>query len=110
MNAPKAKFINPKGIVSAEQAGMLRIAHDLSVLVQPEMEKRRSPFVRIPPLRCGDFQGMRVYRPMTSSCQRATRDKDLPRCEHRLDESTGLSLGMVASPQCPLPFRPAGSL
>jgi hypothetical protein len=27
--------------------------------------------------------------------------------DHRLDEPTGLSLGMVASPQCPLPFRPA---
>ena len=29
---------------------------------------------------------------------------------HRLDEPTGISLGMVASPQCPLPFRPAKSL
>jgi hypothetical protein len=28
------------------------------VLVQPEMEKRRSPFVNIPPLRGGDFQGI----------------------------------------------------
>jgi len=28
----------------------------------------------------------------------------------RLDEVTGISLGMVASPQCPLPFRPAKSL
>jgi hypothetical protein len=28
---------------------------------------------------------------------------------HRLDEPTGMSLGMVASPQCPLPFRPAKS-
>src|SRR6266436_8635671 len=26
---------------------------------------------------------------------------------HRLDEPTGISLGMVASPRCPLPFRPA---
>jgi hypothetical protein len=25
---------------------------------------------------------------------------------HRLDEPTGRSLGLVASPQCPLPFRP----
>src|SRR5580704_2063143 len=25
---------------------------------------------------------------------------------HRLDEPTGISLDMVASPQCPLPFRP----
>src|SRR6266566_7059230 len=29
---------------------------------------------------------------------------------HRLDEPTGISLGMVASPQCPLPCRPAKSL
>jgi len=29
---------------------------------------------------------------------------------HRLDEPTGLSLGMVASPQSQLPFRPAKSL
>jgi len=27
--------------------------------------------------------------------------------EHRLDEPTGISLGVVASQQCPLPFRPA---
>ena len=32
--------------------------------------------------------------------------------EYRQDnwEPTGISLGMVASPQCPLPFRPAGLL
>jgi hypothetical protein len=35
-----------------------------TVLAQPEMEKRRSPLVQIPPQRGGDFQGMRVYRPM----------------------------------------------
>ena len=35
------------------------------VLAQREMEKRRSPLGWIPPLRGGDFQGMRVYRPMT---------------------------------------------
>jgi hypothetical protein len=29
---------------------------------------------------------------------------------HHLDEPTRLSLGMVASPQSPLPFRPASSL
>jgi hypothetical protein len=50
------------------------------VLVQPEVEKRRSPLLKIPPLRGGDFQGMRVYRPMTSSRQRAAREKKLPRC------------------------------
>jgi hypothetical protein len=36
------------------------------------------------------------------------REKRVPcAADHRLDEPTGLSLGMVASPQCPLPFRPA---
>ena len=30
-----------------------------------------------------------------------------PRSVHRLDEPTRLSLGVVASPQSPLPFRPA---
>ncbi len=30
--------------------------------------------------------------------------------EHRLDEPSGLSLSMVASLQCPPPFRPARSL
>lgn len=28
----------------------------------------------------GDSQGMRVDRPMTSFCQGATREKNLPRC------------------------------
>ncbi|MGA9639831.1 MAG: hypothetical protein WBQ72_00400 [Terriglobales bacterium] len=39
------------------------------------------------------------------------RKKLLPcAADHRLDEPAKLSLGMVASPQCPLPFRPAISL
>jgi hypothetical protein len=33
-------------------------------LVQPELEKRSFPLVKVPPLRGGDFQGMGVYRPM----------------------------------------------
>jgi hypothetical protein len=53
------------------------------VLVQPKMERRRSPLVSIPPLG-RDFQG--------------------------IDTTTRLSLGLVASPQSPLPFRPARSL
>jgi hypothetical protein len=31
------------------------------------MEKQRFPLVKIPPLRGGDFQGMRIYRPMAVS-------------------------------------------
>src|SRR5215467_3475022 len=34
------------------------------VLVQSEMEKNIFPLVKIPPLRGGDFQGMRIHRPM----------------------------------------------
>ncbi len=34
------------------------------------------------------------------------RKNELLRPVHRLDEPAGISLGMVASPQCPLPFRP----
>ena len=35
-----------------------------SVLVQPEMEKNFFLLVKIPPLRGGEFQGMRTYRAM----------------------------------------------
>jgi hypothetical protein len=49
------------------------------VLAQPEMEKRRSPLVQIPPLRDGDFQGMRLYRPMTPSLYCAAREQRPPR-------------------------------
>ncbi len=48
------------------------------VLAQPEMERRRFPLVKIPPLRGGDFQGMRIYRPMpVSGC--SAREDQLPR-------------------------------
>ena len=76
-----------------------------NVLVQPEMEKRRSPLMSIPPFGRG-FQGMGSFDPM----EVGRRKNELSRPVHRLDEPTGLSLGMVASPQCPLPFRPAKSL
>jgi hypothetical protein len=35
------------------------------VLAPPEMEKRRPPLGKIPPLRGGDFRGVGVYRPIT---------------------------------------------
>ncbi len=56
----------------------------------------------------GDSQGIRVYRSDAVSLRSA--EAKPPRSVHRLDEPTGLSLGMVASPQSPLPFRPAESL
>ena len=74
-------------------------------MVQPEMEKRRSPLVSIPPFG-RDFQGMGSFDPM----EVGGRKNELLRPVHRLDEPAGISLGMVASPQCPLPFRPAKSL
>ena len=76
-----------------------------SVLVQPEMEKRRSPLVSIPPFGRG-FSRHGVFR----SDGGWGRKNELLRPVHRLDEPAGISLGMVASPQCPLPFRPAKSL
>src|SRR5262245_24489940 len=39
----------------------------VTVLVQSEMEKNIFPLVKIPPLRGGDFQGMRIHRPMPVS-------------------------------------------
>jgi len=48
----------------------------------------------------GSFDPMEVGR----------RKNELLRPVHRLDEPAGISLGMVASPQSPLPFRPAKSL
>jgi hypothetical protein len=51
------------------------------VLVQPELEKRRFPLVKVPPLRGGDFQGMGVYRPMLlPDYEYAAREDQLPRC------------------------------
>jgi hypothetical protein len=40
------------------------LAVGMFVLAQPEMEKRRFPLVKIPPLRGGDFQGMESFVPM----------------------------------------------
>ena len=53
--------------------------HDRLIVANNAAETARN-ILRRTSLRGGDFQGMRVYRPMTSSRQRATREKDLPRC------------------------------
>jgi hypothetical protein len=77
-----------------------------AVLAQPEMEKRRSPLVSIPPLGRGFSRhgGLSIRWRLGG----ARTSPHAP--VHRLDEPTGISLGMVASPQCPLPFHPARSL
>ena len=76
--------------------------------VQPETEKERFPLVGKFRPAGGDFQGIGVYR---SDLFWVRARKVFSRAlEHRLDEPTGLSLGMVASLQSPLPFSPAKSL
>jgi len=79
-----------------------------TVLVQPEMERGRFPLVGKFRPSGGDFQGIGVYR---SDTFWGRAGKLFSRAlQHRLDEPTGLSLGMVASLQSPLPFPPAKSL
>ena len=73
--------------------------------VQPEMEKQRSLLMSIPPFGAG-FQGMVSY----GSMEVGRRENALSGPVHRLDKPTGISLGMVPSPQRPLPFRPAKSI
>jgi hypothetical protein len=78
------------------------------VPVQREMESERSPLGAKFRPSGGDVQGMRVYR-SDVVLGRAQKRTSL-RSDHRLDEPTRLSLGMVASQQCPLPFHLAQSL
>ena len=69
---------------------------------QPEMEKRPSPLVSIPPF----WQEFSRHEGL--SMMEKQREKLVPcAADHLLDAAAKLSLGMVASPQCPLPFRPA---
>jgi hypothetical protein len=71
------------------------------------MEKGRSPLVSIPP--CG--RGFSRHRGLPIRCEfLKSAEPKLPRSVHRLDEPARLTLSMVASPQSPLPFRPASSL
>src|ERR1039457_6783908 len=83
-------------------------AKDASVPVQREEERSLSPLMSIPPLRGGDFQGIRVYR--SDVFLGRARKANFRAQQHRLDEPTKLSLGMGASLQSPLPFRLARSL
>src|ERR1035438_6106415 len=78
-----------------------------SVLVQRELEEKRSPLVSIPP--CG--RGFSRHPGLSIRCIReGARKTNFRAREHRLDEPARLSLGMVASLQSPLPFHPAKSL
>lgn len=66
-----------------------------TVLVQPEMEKRRSPLVYVPPCGAGDFQGIWAYRPMTFLVVSVQRERIGSRAaNHRLDEPARLFLSM----------------
>jgi hypothetical protein len=83
-----------------------RLSEGENVLAQREMEKRRSPLVSIPPF----GRGFSRHRGLSIRWRLGGARKSPHAPVHRLDEPSGLSLGMVASLQCPLPFRPAGSL
>ena len=74
-------------------------------MVQPELERRRSPLVSIPPfgLRAGIFKALGSFDPMMD--WEAAQEPRSGAADHRLDEPTRLSLGMVASPQSPLLFH-----
>jgi transposase len=77
------------------------------VLVQREMERVRSPLVSIPPF----GRGFSRHGGLSIRCVLGRARKGNFRAhEHRLDEPTRLSLGMVASLQSPLPFYLARSL
>jgi hypothetical protein len=81
-----------------------------NVLVQPEMEKRRSPLVSIPPFgrgfsRHGGLSSDDFFHAVHSARGLAPALLSIGSMS-----PAGLSLSMVASPQSPLPFRPARSL
>ena len=74
-------------------------------MVQPELERRRSSLVSIPPFRAGIFKALGSFDPMMG--WEAAQEARSGAADHRLDEPTKLSLGMVASLQSPPPFHPA---
>jgi hypothetical protein len=77
------------------------------VLVQRESKRGRSPLVSIPPFGRGFLrhEGLSIRCSFGRAREESSRARD-----HRLDEPTKLSLGMVASLQSPLPFHLARSL
>jgi len=98
--------LNPKieGASFADDAG--RVSEN--VLAQPEMESGRSPLV-VDSAPAG--RGFSRYLGLPIRCYSEKSAKGKFRAlQHRFDEPTRLSLGMVASLQSPLPFHPAKSL
>jgi hypothetical protein len=78
-----------------------------AVPAQPEMETERFPLVSIPPF----GRGFSRHGGLSIRCGFGKSAKDDFRARlHRLDEPARLSLGMVASPQSPLPFHLAEPL
>src|SRR4051812_28247244 len=87
---------------------LARISPDITVFRFSVKWRGSVPLlVSVPPLRGGDFQGIRVYR---SDAFWGRARKVNFRARHRLDEPAKLSLGLVASLQSPLPFRLAKPL
>ncbi len=73
-------------------------------MVQRENEQAVGPKRRDSALRAGIFKARGSTDPMSFFTGGVTGTP--PLFCHRVDESIGLSLGMVASPQSPLPFPP----
>ena len=85
----------------------VRIHLSRRVPAQREMENGRSPLVKVPP--CG--RGFSRHPDLPIRCDFGKSAKgDFRARLHRLDEPARLSLGMVASPQSPLPFHLAEPL
>jgi hypothetical protein len=91
----------------SKETGIDRNPADQVVPVQREMEWERSALASIPPFGRGfsRHRGLSIRCGFEKSARGSSRAAD-----HRLDESTRLSLGMVASLHCPLPFHLAQSL
>jgi hypothetical protein len=84
-----------------------RVACPWLVPAQPEMETERFPLVSIPPF----GRGFSRHGGLSIRCGFGKSAKDDFRARlDRLDEPARLSLGMVASPQSPLPFHLAEPL
>jgi len=105
----KAEAANFRSVLRDIPSGIPHPNSDVRIMFRFSVKWRGSvpPIVSVPPLRGGDFQGIRVYR---SDAFWGRARKATPRARHRLDEPTGLSLGMVASLQSQRPFRSAMSL
>jgi len=110
----RQKWYTVRGNKKAAEAELTRLLHELNTgsyvelcwfSVKMRRESRRRG--RIPPF----GRGFSRHEDLSNRCGGAGRRRlYAARTVHRLDESTKLSLGMVASPQSPLPFHLAESL